>query len=65
MQEDVMRQTKIVLSDKEIPTKWYNIMAEHAEQAEAAAPPGTKQLWVPTILKPIFPMDLILQECER
>jgi tryptophan synthase beta chain len=23
-----MRQTKIVLSDKEIPTKWYNIMAD-------------------------------------
>ena len=57
-----MRQTKIVLSDKEIPTKWYNIMADMPNKPKPPLHPGTKQPVGPDDLKPIFPMDLILQE---
>ena len=38
-----MRQTKIVLSDKEIPTKWYNIMADMPNKPKPPLHPGTKQ----------------------
>jgi tryptophan synthase beta chain len=57
-----MRQTKIVLSDKEIPKKWYNIMADMPNKPKPPLHPGTKQPVGPDDLKPIFPMDLILQE---
>src|SRR5512139_3844442 len=57
-----MRQTKIVLSDKEIPTKWYNILADMPNKPKPPLHPGTKQPVGPDDLKPIFPMDLILQE---
>jgi tryptophan synthase beta chain len=60
-----MRQTKIVLSDKEIPTKWYNIMADMPNLPKPPLHPGTKQPVGPDDLKPIFPMDLILQEVSR
>jgi tryptophan synthase beta chain len=57
-----MKQTKILLSDKEIPTKWYNIMADMPNKPKPPLHPGTKQPVGPDDLKPIFPMDLILQE---
>ncbi len=57
-----MRQTKIVLSDKEIPTKWYNIMADMPNKPKPPLHPATKQPVGPQDLTPIFPMDLILQE---
>ena len=57
-----MRQTKIVLSDKEIPTKWYNIMADMPNKPKPPLHPGTRQPVGPDDLKAIFPMDLILQE---
>jgi len=38
-----MRQTKIVLSDKEIPTKWYNIMADMPNLPKPPLHPATKQ----------------------
>src|SRR5512146_447856 len=60
-----MRQTKIVLSDKEIPTKWYNIMADMPNKPKPPLHPGTKQPVGPDDLKPIFPMDLILQEVSQ
>lgn len=60
-----MRQTKIVLSDKEIPTKWYNIMADMPNLPKPPLHPATKQPIGPQDLTPIFPMDLILQEVSR
>jgi len=57
-----MRQTKIVLSDKEIPTKWYNIMADMPNLPKPPLHPGTKQPIGPKDLSPIFPMALIEQE---
>ncbi len=60
-----MKQTKIVLSDKEIPTKWYNIMADMPNLPKPPLHPGTKQPIGPQDLTPIFPMALIEQEVSR
>jgi len=60
-----MRQTKIILSDKEIPTKWYNIMADMPNLPKPPLHPGTKQPVGPKDLSPIFPMALIEQEMSQ
>jgi tryptophan synthase beta chain len=60
-----MRQTKIVLSDKEIPTKWYNIMADMPNLPKPPLHPATKQPVGPQDLTPIFPMALIEQEVSQ
>ena len=60
-----MKQTKIVLSDKDIPTKWYNIMADMPNLPKPPLHPGTKQPIGPQDLTPIFPMALIEQEMSR
>ncbi len=60
-----MRQTKILLTDKEIPTKWYNIMADMPNLPKPPLHPATRQPVGPDDLTPIFPMDLILQEVSQ
>src|SRR3990172_2328400 len=60
-----MRQTKIILSDKEIPAKWYNIMADMPNLPKPPLHPGTKQPVGPKDLSPIFPMALIEQEMSQ
>ncbi|HEX9861629.1 MAG TPA: pyridoxal-phosphate dependent enzyme, partial [Nitrospirota bacterium] len=60
-----MKQTKIILSEKEIPTRWYNIMADMPNLPKPPLHPGTKQPVGPADLQPIFPMDLILQEVSQ
>lgn len=57
-----MGDTKIVLSDKEIPKKWYNIMADMPNPPKPPLHPGTRQPAGPDDLSPIFPMALIEQE---
>ena len=60
-----MKQTKIVLSDKEIPTKWYNIMADMPNLPKPPLHPATKQPISPQDRTPIFPTALIEQEVSR
>lgn len=60
-----MRETKIVLPDKEIPRKWYNIMADMPNLPKPPLHPGTKQPAGPEDLSPIFPMALIEQEVSQ
>ncbi|HEC97385.1 MAG TPA: TrpB-like pyridoxal phosphate-dependent enzyme [Nitrospirae bacterium] len=57
-----MRDTKIVLSDSEIPSKWYNIMADMPNLPGPPLHPATKQPIGPDDLAAIFPMSLIEQE---
>lgn len=57
-----MKETKIVLSDKEIPKQWYNIMADMPNLPKPPLHPGTLQPVGPDDLSPIFPMSLIEQE---
>jgi len=57
-----MKETKIVLSEKEIPKQWYNIMADMPNLPRPPLHPGTLQPVGPDDLSAIFPMSLIEQE---
>src|SRR5436853_4304206 len=57
--------TKIVLADKDIPTKWYNIMADFKTPPAPVLHPGTGQPIGPADLAPLFPMELIKQEVSQ
>lgn len=55
-------ETKIMLSESEIPTHWYNVQADLPWQLDPALHPGTKQPAGPEDFAPLFPMALIGQE---
>jgi tryptophan synthase beta chain len=55
-------QTKYVLTEKDIPTKWYNIAADLKSPPPPVLHPGTGQPIGPADLAPLFPMELIKQE---
>lgn len=57
-----MKETKVVLSDKEIPKQWYNIMADMPNLPKPALHPATHKPVGPDDLAAIFPMALIEQE---
>ena len=61
-EEPPIMQTKIMLQESEIPTKWYNIIPDLPEQLPPPINPGTGQPIGPEDLAPIFPMELIKQE---
>ena len=53
---------KILLSENEIPTHWYNIMADMPNPPQPPLNPATGQPAGPQDLSAIFPMALIQQE---
>jgi len=55
-------QKKIVLTEAEIPEKWYNIMADMPNKPMPMLHPGTKQALKPEDLYPIFATELAQQE---
>jgi tryptophan synthase beta chain len=57
--------TKVVLGDKDIPTRWYNIMADFKTPPPPVLHPGTGQPIGPADLAPLFPMELIRQEVSQ
>jgi len=59
-------ENKILLSEAEIPTHWYNIQAD-LKNVQPPLHPATKKPLEPADLQAIFPMALIEQEasCER
>lgn len=57
-----MRETKIVLPEREIPRKWYNIMADMPKLPKPPLHPATIKPIGPDDLSAIFPMTLIEQE---
>jgi len=57
-----MKQTKLVLQEKDMPTKWYNIMADMPSLPAPPLHPGTLKPCGPDDLKAIFPISLIEQE---
>ena len=57
-----MQNRKIVLTEKEMPEKWYNILADMPNKPLPPIHPGTKQPIGPEDLAPLFPMSLIQQE---
>jgi tryptophan synthase beta chain len=54
--------TRYLLSEKEIPSVWYNIQADLPEPMPPVLHPGTQQPIGPDDLAPLFPMGLIQQE---
>src|SRR3954464_3829962 len=54
--------TKILLSESEMPRRWYNIVADLPAPPPPVLHPGTLQPVGPDDLAPLFPMALIEQE---
>jgi tryptophan synthase beta chain len=57
-----MEATKILLSEAEMPTVWYNILADLPFPPAPYLHPATLQPIGPADLAPLFPMELIKQE---
>jgi tryptophan synthase beta chain len=60
-----MEETKIPLSERELPTQWYNVQADLPKPLPPVLHPATKQPVGPQDLAPLFPQALILQEVSR
>ena len=56
---------KITLNEKEIPSQWYNIMADMPNKPMPILHPGTKQALEPKDLYPIFAEELSRQELNQ
>ena len=57
-----MNSKRILLSEREIPTAWYNLLADLPEPLPPPLHPGTQQPVTPGDLEPIFARALIEQE---
>ena len=57
--------TKYVLSEKDLPTRWYNIQADFKTPLPPPLHPGTRKPIGPQDLAPLFPMELIKQEVSQ
>lgn len=60
-----MEDHKILLSESEMPTRWYNIQADLPTPLAPPLNPATGEPIGPEALAPIFPMGLIMQEVSR
>ena len=56
------KQTKVVLDESQMPTHWYNIVADLPTPPPPHLHPGTQQPLEPADLAPLFPPALIEQE---
>ena len=63
--DDVVRHHKYLLSEDQMPTTWYNIMADLPTPPPPPLHPGTMQPVGPDDLAPLFPMELIMQEVSQ
>lgn len=60
--DDSVRQHKYVLAEDQMPTTWYNLVADLPVPPPPPLHPGRLDPVGPDDLAPLFPMDLILQE---
>ncbi len=60
-----MPETKVVLSERDLPAQWYNLQADLPFPLPPVIHPGTGKPIGPQDLAPIFPMGLIQQEVSR
>jgi pyridoxal-phosphate dependent TrpB-like enzyme len=58
------KQTKVVLDESQMPTHWYNIVADLPTPPPPHLHPGTQQPLEPDDLAPLFPPGLIEQEAS-
>ncbi|HOW27789.1 MAG TPA: TrpB-like pyridoxal phosphate-dependent enzyme [Elusimicrobiota bacterium] len=57
-----MNKEKVVLSQKDIPQAWYNVLPDLPEPLPPPLHPATGKPLTPADLAPLFPMSLIQQE---
>jgi tryptophan synthase beta chain len=60
-----MTQYKYVLQEKDMPTHWYNVVADMKQPPPPYRHPGTLDLLGPDDLAPVFPLALIEQEVSQ
>jgi tryptophan synthase beta chain len=60
-----MTQFKYVLDEKDLPTHWYNVIADMENPPPPYLHPATLELMGPDDLAPVFPQALIAQEASR
>ncbi len=60
-----MKQKKFLLSESEMPQRWYNIVADMKNKPLPPLNPATKQPLNPADLEPIFAKGLIEQEISQ
>ena len=60
--DETVRQHKYVLTEDQMPTAWYNIIADLPTPPPPPLHPGRMDPVGPDDLAPLFPMDLIMQE---
>ncbi len=58
-------QTRVVLTEKDIPKQWYNIQADLPTPLQPPLNPATGEPAGPDDLAPVFPMNLIEQEVSQ
>ena len=58
-------QHKILLTEDQMPTQWYNIIPDLPSPPPPPLHPGTHQPIGPDDLAPLFPMALIMQEVSQ
>jgi len=59
-----MAQFKYQLDEKDLPTHWYNIIADMKNPPPPYLHPATLQMMGPDDLAPVFPQALIMQEAS-
>lgn len=59
---DTVNQHKFILSEDQMPTAWYNLLADLPSPPPPPLHPGRMDPVGPDDLLPLFPIDLILQE---
>jgi tryptophan synthase beta chain len=60
--DDMSKQINFTLREQDIPTQWYNLLADFPEPLPPPLHPGTKQPIPPEALLAIFPENLVKQE---
>ena len=60
--DDRVQQHKYVLSEDQMPTTWYNVIADLPSPPPPPLHPGRMDPVGPEDLLPLFPIDLIMQE---
>ncbi len=62
MSDSAAKQHKILLDEREMPTRWYNVLHDLPTPPPPVLHPGTGQPAGPDDLAALFPIDLIAQE---
>lgn len=60
-----MKKSKILLSEKEMPRHWYNVVADMPNKPMPPLNPATREPISPDALSAVFPLEIIKQEISQ